>query len=148
MINSNGSLVNSSLDLSKKANTVLFSVKAYTSDSGQIPVKVAYNLFNTLVKPILTYNSDISFMDSYLKLFRATLSAEKSNSEIDALNSIDKTAIEKVHLGFCKSTLGVKKSSTNLAVRAELGRLPLESFIKPQTSLFLLRLTMITSTHF
>ena len=121
MINSKGSLVNSSLDLSKKAQKVLFSVKAYTSDSGQIPVKVACNLFDTLVKPILTYNSEISFM------------------EIDALNFIDKTAIEKVHLGFCKSTLGVTKSSINLAVRAELGRLPLESFIKIQTSLCLLR---------
>ena len=41
------------------------------------------------------------------------------------LNVIDKTAIEKVHLGFCNSTLGVQKSTTNLAVRAELGRLPL-----------------------
>ena len=30
----------------------------------------------------------------------------------------------------CKRTLGVKKSSTNLAVRAELGRLPLEYFTK------------------
>jgi len=79
-------------------------------------------------------------MDSYLKLFRATLRAEKSNSEIDELNFIDKTAIEKVHLGFCKSILGVKKSSTNLAVWAELSRLPLESIIKTQTSLYLLRL--------
>ena len=48
--------------------------------------------------------------------------------------------IEKVHLDFCKSTLGVKKSSTNLAVRAELGPLTLESFIKTQTSLYPLRL--------
>jgi hypothetical protein len=39
----------------------------YTSDFGQIPVKVTCNLFDTLVKPILTYNLDISFMDSYLK---------------------------------------------------------------------------------
>ena len=59
MINSNGSLVNSSLDLSKKANTVLFSVKAYTSDSGQIPVKVACNLFNTLVKPIFRSEKEL-----------------------------------------------------------------------------------------
>ena len=59
--------------------------------------------------------------------------AEKSNSEIDELNVIDKTAIENVHLGFCKSTLGMKRSSTNLTVRAELDRLPLESFIKTQT---------------
>ena len=84
----------------------------HTSDFGQIPVKVACNLFDTLVKPILTYNSEISFMDSYLKLFRATLRVKKSNSEIDELNFIDKTAIGKVHLGF-------------LAVRTELGRLPL-----------------------
>ena len=34
----------------------------------------------------------------------------------------------------------MKKSSNNLAVRAELCRLPLESFIKTQTSLYLLRL--------
>jgi hypothetical protein len=125
IINSNGSLVNSSLDLSKKTKKVLFSIKAYTSDFGQTPVKVACNLFDTLVKPILTYNSGISFMDSYLKLFRATLCTEKSNYKIDELHFIDKTAIEKVHLGFGKSTLGVKKNSTNLAVRAELGRLPL-----------------------
>ena len=70
-----------------------------------------------------------------------TLRTEQSNSEIDELNFLDKTAIEKVHLGFCKSTpVEVKKSSTNLAVQAELGRLPLESFIKTQTSLNLLRL--------
>jgi hypothetical protein len=50
---------------------------------------VACNPFDTLVKPILTYNSEMSFLDSYLKLFRATLGAEKSNSEIDELNFID-----------------------------------------------------------
>jgi hypothetical protein len=109
----------------KRQKKVLFSIKAYTSDFDQIPVKVACDLFDTLVKPILTYNSEISFMDSYLKLFRATLCAEKRNSKIDELNCIDKTAIENVHRGFCKSTLGVKKTSTNLAVRTELGRLPL-----------------------
>ena len=124
----------------KKTKKVLFSIKAYSSGFGQTPVKVACNLFDTLVKPILTYNSEISFMDSYLKSFKATLCAEKSNSKIDELNCIDKTAIEKVHLGFWKSTLGVKKSSTNLGVPAELGRLPLESFIKTQPSLYLLRL--------
>jgi hypothetical protein len=140
MTNSIGSLVNSSLDLSKKAKKLLFSIKAYTSDFGQIPVKVAWSQFDTLVKPILTYNSEISLMDSYLKLFREALCAEKNNSEIDELKFINKTAIEKVHLGFCKSTLGVKMSSTNLAVRAELGQLPLESLVKTQPSLYLLRL--------
>jgi hypothetical protein len=137
MINSNGRLVNSGLDLSKKAKKSIIHLILVRF---QLRYIVAGNTFDTLVKPILTYNSEISFMDSYLKLFRATLRAEKSNSEIDELNFIYKTAIEKVHLEFCKCTLGVKKSSTNLAVRAELGRLPLESVIKTQTSLYLLRL--------
>ena len=92
-----------------------FNLKKINSDS-----------LYAFIEPIITYNSEISFMDSYLKLlYRVTLRAEKSNSEIDELNFIDKTAIEKVYLGFCKSTLGVKNNSTNLAVRAELGRLPL-----------------------
>jgi hypothetical protein len=37
----------------------------------------------------------------------------------------DEDSSDLLNLGFCKSTLGVKKSSTKLAVRAELGRLPL-----------------------
>ena len=86
-------------------------------------------------------------MDSYLTLFRATLRAEKSNSETDELNFIDKTSTEKCHLGLCKSTQGVKKSSTNLAVRTELGRLPLESLIKTQILYVFSDLTKITSTH-
>jgi len=39
--------------------------------------KLYLTLLLLLVKPILTYNSEISFMDSYLKLFRAILRAEK-----------------------------------------------------------------------
>lgn len=33
--------------------------------------------------------------------------------------------VEKLHLDFCKQTLGVKRSSFNAAVDAELGRIPL-----------------------
>lgn len=78
MLSSNGNLNNSSLDLSKKASKVLFSIKSYTADLGNVPVKVACNVFDTLVKPILTYNSEITFMDNYLKLFRAKQRAEKN----------------------------------------------------------------------
>ena len=140
MLSSNGNLNNSSLDLSKKASKVLFSIKSYTADHGNVPVKVACNLFDTLVKPILTYNSEITFMDNYLKLFRAKQRAEKSESVIDILSFVDKTSIEKVHLRFCKSTLGVKRTCTNLVVREELGRVPIETFIKTQSIMYLLRL--------
>ena len=48
-----------SIDLANKAKKVLFTMNSYASDLGNIPIKVACNLFNVLVKPILTYNSEI-----------------------------------------------------------------------------------------
>jgi hypothetical protein len=43
-------------------------------------------------------------------------------------------------LNFCKFTLGAKKTSSNIGVRAELGRLPLEHFIMTHSILYLARL--------
>ena len=40
-------------------------------------------------------------------------------------------------LSFCKYVLGIRKKASNLAVRLELGRLPVENFIKSQTLLYL-----------
>jgi hypothetical protein len=39
-------------------------------------------------------------------------------------------------LSFCKYVLGIRKKASNLAVRLELGRLPVENFIKSQTLLY------------
>ena len=38
--------------------------------------------------------------------------------------------LEKVHLDFCKRSLGVKKSSCNVMIYAALGRLPLQAVRK------------------
>ena len=46
-------------------------------------------------------------------------------SEIWGLHHGD--CLEKVHLDFCKRLLGVKKSSCNVMIYAELGRLPLQA---------------------
>jgi hypothetical protein len=54
--------------------------------------------------------------------------------------SVDKTSCERIHLNFCKYTLGAKKTSSNIGVRAELGRFPMEHFIMTQTILYLTRL--------
>ena len=140
LISSNGSLVNCTSDLTNKARKVLFSIKSLTSKYGHLPIKVACNLFDTMVKPILTYNAEISFMDQYLKYYRAKKRSTKNNSEVDIFTFIDRTLPEKLHLSFCKNTLGTKKCSSNVAVRAELGRLPLESFISSQAIIYLARL--------
>ena len=140
VITNNGNLTSCSIDLANKARKVLFAINSYTSDFGNIPVNVACNLFNTLVRPILTYNSEVCFMDSYLKFYNAQLRGQKSNSTVEVLSFVDKTPMEKIHLNFIKHTLGIKRCATNVAARAELDRLPIEAFIKIQTISYLSRL--------
>ena len=41
----------------------------------------------------------------------------------------DKSAIEKVHLRYCNSYLGINRKSSNLAARSELGRFPIKTVI-------------------
>jgi hypothetical protein len=74
-----------------------------------------------LVRPILTYNSEISFMDYVLVYHRAKQRAMLRNGNMDHFTFIDRTPLEKVHLIFCKHLLGTKKTSSNIGVRAELG---------------------------
>jgi hypothetical protein len=62
------------------------------------------------------------------------------DKEVDLFNFIDKTPIENLHLSFSKYVLGIRKKASNLAVRLELGRLPVENFIKYQTLLYFARL--------
>ena len=66
------------------------------------------HLFDTLVRPILTYASD----------FWGCLKVPNNNP------------IENVHTMFCKHLLGVNKSTTNYGVWLELGRIPLMIFAK------------------
>jgi hypothetical protein len=90
-------LYNSYFNLAKKSRV---------ASLGNIPIKVSNNLFDKLVQPVLTYNAEISFMDSYLTYYRAKRRAEINNKEIDHFTFIDKTPCQRIHLNFCKFTLG------------------------------------------
>ena len=61
---------------------------------------ITLQLFDTLIKPILLYNSD----------FWGCLKIPLSNS------------IENTHMRFCKDLLGVQKQTSNIGVLLELGR--------------------------
>jgi hypothetical protein len=41
---------------------------------------------------------------------------------------------------FCKSVLGIKKTSGNICAKSELGRLPLDTFIKTKVILYFSRI--------
>jgi hypothetical protein len=67
-----------------------------------------------MIKPILTYSSEI-WSQRYHKIY--------SESSVPQTN--DSSEYEKVHNRVCKQLLGVGKLTSNLASRAELGRLPI-----------------------
>jgi hypothetical protein len=48
--------------------------------------------------------------------------------------------MEKVHHKLGKSVLGIKETSSNIAAKSELGRLPLDTFIKTQVILYFSRI--------
>ena len=69
-------------------------------------IPIAFDLFDTMIKPILLYSSD----------FWGCLKLPKENP------------IDKLHMMFCKQLLGVQKQTTNIGVLLELGRIPLNIY--------------------
>lgn len=113
------------------------------SNFKHIPVELSCKLFDNLIRPIILYNSEIWYMDDYLSMYKALQRSNVSGKNVDILSFSDKPAFEKVHNKFCKSVLGVRKTSCNIAAKSELGRLPLDSFIKTQVICYFSRLNCI-----
>jgi hypothetical protein len=64
-------------------------------------------------------NSDLAeilhdwYMEDYLPIYRALIGADKNNKTCDTLSFEDKTSYEKIHTRYCKTILGLKKTSLN-----------------------------------
>ena len=95
-ISSNGNFTLSLEHLRQKAVHALLSLKRHLDFSSLKP-SLACKIFDKMISPILTYNSEV------WGLF---------------IN-------EKGHLQFCKRYLQVNNKASNIACRAELGRYPL-----------------------
>ena len=75
-------------------------------------------------------------MDTYKAYYNATVRATKSNFQVDHFNFLDKSPPDKAHNTVCKYILGLTKWASNTASRSELGRLPIDCFIKTQSLLY------------
>ena len=80
-----------------KANA---SQECYLNNHKHMPIKDVFDLFDTLVKPIILFNSEIWGINI--------------NKEL-----------EQFHLSFMRRIVGVKKSTNNCLIYAETGRYPL-----------------------
>ena len=106
-VNQNGNFKLAQKQLSEKALRALYKIRKQL-DFHKLSPKVATKIFDSIISPILLYNSEV--WGAY----------EKND-----FNKWDNTEIEKTHLKFCKLYLGVNKNASNIACRGELGRFPL-----------------------
>ena len=107
-ISSTGNFTLSLEHLREKAVRALFSLIRHVDFSSLKP-SLACKMFDTMISPVLTYNSEV------WGLFI---------TESD-FQYWDTSPIEKGHLKFCKRYLQVNNKASNIACRAELGRYPL-----------------------
>ena len=96
----------------KKEAHALFKVHRKI-DIHKLPLKTALEIFDTIITPILPYNSEI--WGAY----------EKND-----LNKWDNSLTENFQLRFCKLYLGANRKASNIACRGELEKLPLLITIK------------------
>ena len=90
-------------DLKDRALKAYYKLKKTMGYYFRLHPTITIHLFDTLIKPILLYNSD----------FWGCLKVPINNP------------IENTHMRFCKDLLGVQKQTTNIGVLLELGRVPI-----------------------
>ena len=117
-IYNNGNFIKGTTELKIRALKAWFKCKSILYSNNANNVHLLLQLFDKLVKPILLYGVELWGPDFLKKLFVK-----------EDLKFIDNFFCEIVHNRACKSILGVTKGSSNIAVRAELGRTPLYPFI-------------------
>ena len=119
--NRQGSLKYSQTVLVQQAIRARAILETYLRKHKHMPVNIVFELFDTLIKPILLYACEIW--------------GSKMGSDI-----------EKMHINFIKTVLGVKPSTNTCLIYAETGRFPLYITIYRQMIKYWLKLTC-TSDH-
>ena len=121
-----------------KAQSSMFAV---LKTARKLPVKVAMNLLEKLVDPILTYGIEAWLPQSKTN-FKETTPLEQIYDDASTNNILG----EKLRLKYTKAILGVNKYATNAAVRGETGLYPLYTKAIPRTLKYLERLESETGT--
>ena len=129
--------------MAQKANRALSAIKrALLRDKDcALQPKTALRVFDIYVKPILLYGCQIWGPSSLRKM-------SVNNGDPHVSNLSDLNVTEAIHTTqFCKYILGVYENTSNVAVRCELGRIPMEYDIKLAIAKYWHRLTLLPEEH-
>ena len=124
----NGKFKATTTKLGHKAQKALFKIYKMLWDSNTCySVSLACKLFDSLVKPILLYSSDV-WGSSLINMFKGSGNSKSHITDHQFLSKLfdnTKFPFEQLHIKFCKRTLGVHRKASNVACRGELGQYPL-----------------------
>ncbi len=121
LLTSNGSFISGVQELVNKGQKAWYSLRSAIHIDLLNNPAVILKLFDSMIKPIITYGCEIWQQQFY-----------KSLSTLN-VNNCDRLPFEKLHNRVCKQIIGVGKYSSNIATRTELGRLPISEYILKQT---------------
>ena len=114
-VTASGGLYNAREKLRKQAYLPMLSVLQKINFDSTISLK----LFDSLIKPILTYNCE-----HWSQISKYKLESLESN-KISLEETYFDNPAEKLHLQFCRTVLGVSNKTSNLTTLGELSRYPL-----------------------
>ena len=97
VIDNKGNFKRSIQELSIKGLKVLFALKKYMLNFVNVPADVSCELFDTLIRPILLYNSEVWFMDNYLSIYKSVNRSRSHGTICDTLSLGDKFCFKKFH---------------------------------------------------
>ena len=126
----NGNMKHSSDDLYKKGLKAFFKLKSKFMNFENIPIKTSLKLFDTLIRPIITYGCEVWFTDYKF-----------------SLDNCDKLNTEKLQHKMLKSILGVKRQASNMACRLECNREPITIFVLSQMYKYYQRLSKLNENR-
>jgi hypothetical protein len=130
IVSYNGNLKFADEQLCNKGRKAVFSLKSKILDLDFSDMKLKLKLFDSLIRPIISYASEIWISDFTQKELKS-----------------ENLPFSKIHNHFCKYLLGIHKKYSNFASRYELGRIPILSFITSLTYKYYSRLEKFSSTR-
>ena len=117
LFTNSGSFSSAIKELSIKARRAYFAISTVFNENYNMSPRLMMKLFDTLIKPIATYASEI---------WGAFGHKDRKNIQyLDYLFKNLRSPYEQLHLKFCKRTMGVSKRTSNIGCLAELGRFPI-----------------------
>ena len=124
-----GTMKHGIANLVKQAKKAWHAIQYYLKLSKNKTLHAYLALFDSKIKPIITYACE-AWIDSI-------------HDDKDIASLLTKNTFETFHIGILKQILGVHKKTTNIAVLLELGRHPITTSITFQAIKYFLRLPTI-----